>query len=228
MRERFEPTEVDPVADVLINRALTIVHDRYGDNSDNPRAYHNVDHTLDVLEATELLGDTAIACCKINPDDKRLLLIAAAYHDTEQSFGSGENEHASAKLAIAHMKETGAFSEEERQKVHRGIMATQANIKNGVITQSAGNYYFGQILADADLASVGRPTAHYMEVVANLFRELHPEEEIGGEAYADFMAEQVFFLNHHRFNTPEADKLFPHKQENVLAIYTMYQPRTVS
>ncbi len=208
--------ETDPVASLLINLAIETIETKYGPESPNPKPYHNTEHTIGVINAASHLADAALRKNMIRPHDKNLLLIAAAYHDTEQDKGSGDNEHASAKLALGSMKEFGDFLAEDCHLVRTAIMGTQVYSDGaGVMHQMAksGNY-LSQLLADADLAAIGQPTEIYQATAINLFRELHPDELLGGESYNQFLVGQSNFLANHNFFTSIADELFPNKYAN--------------
>jgi predicted metal-dependent HD superfamily phosphohydrolase len=200
----------------IITAGLDRLKLRFGPKGMTPLAYHNENHTKNVLQAAAMLADKAIQNMRINQHDKELLLIAAAWHDTEQALGSGKNEQASAAAAVEEMMKANIYSEKDKQKVAEIIMATQVRYdSNGAMTQSATENYLTQLMADADLASLGKPTIEYWENAKKLFSELNPDAKIDAETYNNFIASQVPFLEHHYFYTQEAKELFPHKQENI-------------
>lgn len=57
--------------------------------------YHNVDHTVDVMQAAGTIADREC----INGNDKKLLLTAALFHDT--GFLTGRDEHEKTSCDIA-------------------------------------------------------------------------------------------------------------------------------
>lgn len=83
------------------------------------------------------------------------------------------------------------------------------------MSQSATADYRTQILADADLAHLGKPKEDYIETAINYFCELNPGVEINSAKGLAYLKDQVPFLNNHTFNTPEASRLFNHKAANI-------------
>lgn len=207
--------EIDPAARAVIQGAYDLVEAKYGPSGKSPRGYHNLAHTTSVVEAAALLADAAIANGKILPHDKRLIVIAAAYHDTEQDLGSGPNEQESVQLAIADMRSTGEFSQTDEKAVSDMIMATQVHFDGeGRMSQSCTDDYRTQIVADADLASLGRPVEVYLQGVEGLFREFNPGVDIESPQGLRFLKGQVAFVSNHVFYTPEAAQLFPGEAHN--------------
>ncbi len=211
---RFED---DPVVDGLVSRALSVVDEKYGVEGINPKGYHNPQHTADVVHAASELSDLAITHGKITPADKRLIIIAAAYHDTEQDTGSGNNEEESAALTIAHMREAGGFTEEDERTVRDIIMATVVSFDEaGKMRQGAIEAdYRTQIMADADLASLGKPPEVYWDRAQGLFTEWNPGYDLNTEQGRKFISSQVTFISNHQYYTPEAAQLFPYLEANI-------------
>lgn len=117
--------EQAPTLSLLVSQAFYVIDQKYGPESVSPKRYHNLPHTMGVVEAASDIADEAIANGKISLHATQLIIIAAAYHDIEQDLGSGLNERASADAAIAAMRKTGEFSSDDEQAVSDMIMATQ-------------------------------------------------------------------------------------------------------
>ncbi len=202
----------------LLNQALNLVESKYGPNSPHPLAYHNAQHTLDITHAVNELADLALSRKLIEEQHKPLLLIAAAFHDAEHSPGNSQNEAMSAQLAVHAMRQAGGFSAADEKIVTNAIMGTVVYFKNDVMKQSAGNDYLVQLVADADLATLGRPTPQYWRRANCFFEERNPGASRQGPVWADFVTGQASFLGNHQFYTTEANELFPHKTANIAYI----------
>jgi len=198
----------------LVADALAQVSQKYGPEGQNPKAYHNLDHTLSVMKATADLCDFVICEGRMKPFYKDLLMVAAAHHDIEQDMGP-ENEAASAEIAAEKMKEVGIFTEIDIRTVERVILATKIEVTEEGVTQSASDNLLTQILADADLSNVGRDTDTYMHNLYNLYVELNPGKDLEDREYYDYLGKQRQFNSNHKFYTPEANVLFPGKEENI-------------
>lgn len=218
MTEVLRSHEFHPSTIKIIEEALDTIEAAHGEHGTLPLAYHNERHTIGVMNDVSQLADRAIARQLIRSSDKELLMLAAAKHDEVQTLGSGKNERASARSAMAAMRAAHIYSEQAIQQVRLGIMGTEAHVDtDGMIHQSAANY-FAKLLADADLASLGKPSPMYWDNALRLFHETHPGGAVGDKTYNEFVASQIPLLTEHHFYTQEAEELFPHKQENIAFI----------
>jgi predicted metal-dependent HD superfamily phosphohydrolase len=195
----------ETVTESLIRDALSELTAKYGTgNGDgqNPKNYHNLIHTQDVIAAAKQIAQSS--------PDLPLVEIAAAFHDLEQDLGSGPNEKSSAATAAKKMTETGSFTENEIHKVTTMILATTAHFENGTIIQAVTpGDYLSQILADADLSALGREPTVYWQKTLDLSKEI-PNTDI-----LAFTRLQITLLKNHQFYTAEAAELFPHQQQNL-------------
>lgn len=205
---------VDKATWELVQSTYSEIDRKYGSRGEAPRAYHNKQHTQDVVTACIAIADLAIARGRIAPSDKGLLIIAGAHHDLEQGLGRILNEQASADSAAADMRQTGVFSGADIEQVRTAIMSTVVSLENGVIVQAVGESLLGRMLADADLSNLGAATAIHQDRSMRLFRELHPGAYTG-EAMTGFLQAEVRMLTHHSYLTPEAQELFPHHSVNL-------------
>lgn len=200
----------------LVEAGLAEIDRRYGPDGIRPQAYHNADHTRDVMDAAIQLADEAIAKGEIEPGDKDLLILAACYHDIERDYESGANEAASARIIALQMRESNQFSEQDIVKVYKMIMGTEVWFANGRMFQSADpNDKLSMLLADADLASLGRSPQTYWDRAMRYIKEVTDNTEPTADQILHFALEQDNFLNQHEFYTEEANRLFPYKQANL-------------
>jgi len=209
-------SERDRVMFRLVEAGLEAVDRRYGPNGLRPQAYHNADHARDVMDAAIQMADAAIAEGKITEAEKDLLVLAGCYHDIERDYESGANEAASARNICVLMRESGQFSDQEAVRVYKMIMGTEVYFVDGVMNQSADpNDLLSMILADADLASLGKSSPFYWDRAMRYIKELTGTTEPSNDEIVAFALDQDSFLRHHEFYTDEAKVLFPYKQDNI-------------
>ena len=179
----------------------------YGPNGEHPLSQHNQQHSRDVAESAMAL----MAYARQPQRLVGLLGIAGTLHDIEHRLKGHKNEQVSAKIAIREMQKVGGFNESEEQLVGDAILATRMRIDEaGRLVQSPQLRNFTQeVLADADLAHLGKPADEFLAVGDRLFRERYPNSPIGGEDYAAFDEVQLKFICGRRFYTLQADLLYP-------------------
>lgn len=224
--EKTPVSERKTVTKDLISFSLHEVEKKYGKGQKNgliPLDYHNLLHSQDVLRAVEQLTAMSSNNGKISQEDGDLVKIAAASHDIEQGLGSGRNEVESARIIGDMMKKSQVYTKEDIAKVKKMILATTVYFKNGAKRQSATEDYLTQIIADADLASLGQESNLYWEKAESLLREMNKTDTPAPEDKLAFMKSQLRFLENHTFYTDEAKLLFPHKQENIAFVRAKIQ-----
>lgn len=202
----------------LITGALSEVERKYGRGSGDgeiPKAYHNRTHSEEVLSATRDIAELALKTGRISSSDIFLAEIAASFHDIEQGLGGGQNENESAKLAEEAMRKAGIFNGEDIQKVRRMILATTVHFEGAVMEQSATGEYLTQIVADADLSSLGQKPTFYWDRAERLLKEIRGTDNPAREDEVAFTKRQLILLENHQFYTEEARGLFTHKRENI-------------
>ncbi|MCX6235735.1 MAG: HD domain-containing protein [Bacteroidetes bacterium] len=105
--------------------------------------YHNVDHTLDVLQSVEKLCEME----NVNGHDLILLNTAALFHDSGMLVQYEEHEEASTRLTRKLLPEMG-YTAEDIKIINKMILTTR-------LPQSAQTH-LEKILCDADLDYLGR------------------------------------------------------------------------
>ncbi len=153
--------------------------------------FHNLWHTEeDVLPAARRLA----ACSALPPEERRLLEVAAAYHDCGYLETCVEHERASMRIAAGILPGWG-FSPAQVQQVLRLILATRMPQRpNGLLEQ---------VLVDADLDVLGRED--FWERNRALRRELENNGSRASER--QWLEAQLTFLQAHRYFTPAAREL---------------------
>lgn len=159
-------------------------------------AYHDINHTLNVVSSTEFL------CKEENLDDKstELLLLAAWFHDTGYDKGPQNHEIRSCRYAHAYLKQHG-YAESDIEIIEGCIMATQ-------MPQQPQNR-LQQILCDADFSHLGQKG--YWEYCNKVRDELAQTRDItmSEETWIDF---EIDFISKHSYFTPAAKECFAKKK----------------
>jgi len=113
------------------------------------RVYHNLTHLWDILQAVDLLADEA--------DDRRMVDLAAWFHDAVYDVRRSDNEELSARLAEATLPaydfDDGEVTETARLVRLTATHGTQPGDANGAV------------LCDADLSVLGESAEGYDEYV---------------------------------------------------------------
>lgn len=161
--------------------------------------YHNIDHTLDVVEATEIIG----RACNISDADLEMLLIAAWFHDTGYYLGCRNHEETSAEIAKNFLTLKG----KDRKfigNVINCILATK-------VPQSPRNL-FEQIICDADLYHLA--TEKFFEKSELLWQEFsHNDKNMTPLRWLNQSKE---FVSSHRYHTVYGkNELFPKLKKNL-------------
>lgn len=152
--------------------------------------YHNLHHTLDVLQAAERIAVEE----SITENEKELLLTAALFHDTGFLKKRDGHEVESCNIAHYYLPLYG-YKGAEVEQVCGLIMATR-------IPQWPGDK-LGEILCDADLDYLGRDD--FFVLSARLFNELKNEGIVKNEQ--EWNKEQADFMGAHHYFTPSQVKL---------------------
>jgi len=157
----------------------------------DPRlGYHNIIHTLDVLEQGEILAKQE----KITDNHELLLLkTAAVFHDSGFLFVYKNHEEKGCEIASESLR--NVFSEGDIKKVCGMIMATK-------IPQTP-NTLLEQIICDADLDYLGRND--FEPISRNLYKEFIVFKIIPEDIIWDHI-QIKFFESHHYFTGTSISK----------------------
>jgi hypothetical protein len=152
------------------------------ENLDARLTYHNAAHTVDVYYAAQQIGKTE----GLNEDDMKVLLIAAAYHDS--GFVSGHKGHEEASTRIC-FEQVPNLSNDEQVQIEAIILATKP------FTQPTTQ--LEKIIKDADLDYLGRDD--FMEIADRLFQENVAFGLVSSREQWNHM--QITFMTMHQFYT---------------------------
>ncbi len=165
-------------------------------------SYHNVQHTRDVMAASEEFAVQE----NILGEELLILKTAALFHDSGYLSAYEGHEDNSCKLAKDILPDFGYNSENIRE-VCLLIKATQ--LPQLPLNKSA------RILCDADLYYLG--TTDYRENAENLYQEMYGQGFI--KSRTEWTERQIHFLDEHRYFTQSAiDKLSRVQHQNLISL----------
>ncbi len=149
--------------------------------------YHNVKHTIDVINQAELIGYGE------GVDDEAILTLktAALFHDAGHIIGYNNHEYYGAEMAKEYLPKF-SYNQDQIDKITDLIMATQ-------IPPSPRNL-LEKIMCDADLDYLGR--SDFIPVSNTLYKELHEQNKIG--SLNDWNKLQLKFISSHQYFTETA------------------------
>ena len=155
-------------------------------------AYHNIQHTLDVVTGAQELGDAY----RLNEKEIELLLIAAWFHDVGYDKGPIDHEDRSANYAQAYLSKQD-FPEEDIVIITSCIMATKM--------PQAPKTILEKILCDADMSHLGKKI--YWDRCGRIRQEitLTRNTNMSEQEWVDF---ELDFISKHHYHTPAAKELY--------------------
>ena len=166
--------------------------------------YHNIDHTREVVEASDLMASHL----GLPEEEKPALLLAAWFHDTGYSAGQPKrHEEVSRDIATDFLQSRGV-DQQTIDKVSNAIMATKW-------PQSPTNL-LEQILCDADLSHLGMPIFPEKNKLLRQELNLLFDNKLGKK---EWRQKNIFFLQQHRYFTEYGKTVLePVKQQHLLEL----------
>lgn len=160
-------------------------------------AYHNIQHTLDVVAAARELGEGH----QLHPQEMELLLLSAWFHDLGYDKGPIGHEERGAQYARAFL-EKHSFEEKDIQIIRNNIMATKMPQKPETKLE--------KILCDADMSHLGKKI--YWERCGRVRQELTltKNETMSEPEWIDF---ELKFISHQAYHTEVAKKLYDNRKQ---------------
>ena len=163
--------------------------------------YHNIDHTLEVVDASKIISKNS----NISQEDMEIVLIAAWFHDTGYYLGCENHEQASADIAKKYLTEENV-NPETIIKVVNCILSTK-------IPQEPNNT-LENIICDADLFHLG--TEKFFDKSELLRRELTlHNNKITPKCWLN---QSKDFVEAHKYHTIFGKKILLPKLENNLML----------
>lgn len=162
--------------------------------------YHNVGHTLDVLEQALCLADLA----QLSERERELLVVAAIYHDAGFLRQNALNEPIGAELAAEAMITTGGYTKHEIKIVKHMILDTTLLMND---CAQISNTELSPYLLDADLSNLGREC--FWEQTKAVASE-------AGIAFCDFLPISLGLMQRHSWQSDVGYQLYEQqKQQNI-------------
>src|SRR6056297_1106109 len=149
--------------------------------------YHNVKHTIDVINQAELIGYGE------GVDDEAILLLktAALFHDAGHIIGYNNHEYYGAEMAKEYLPKF-SYNQDQIDKITDLIMATQIPPSPEDLLE--------KIMCDADLDYLGR--SDFIPVSNTLYKEMKEQNKIG--SLNDWNNLQLKFISGHQYFTETA------------------------
>jgi predicted metal-dependent HD superfamily phosphohydrolase len=183
----------------FIEEVKEYVADFIADHFSEEICYHNIDHTLEVVEASEIIGRK----CDISEKEMEIVIVAAWFHDTGYYLGCENHEASSAQIAEEYLENNDR--EETFIKAVKGcILATK-------IPQKPRNL-LEKIVCDADLYHLA--TEKFFEKSELLWREFSfTNQDMTPEGW---LYQSKEFVESHQYHTRFGkEKLYPQLKKNL-------------
>ncbi len=180
--------------------AANYVVDYFKSHVDNRLAYHNLEHTLKVVEAAQQIANHY----QLGEQDFFVVTIAAYFHDTGYHIDLHQHEARGADLADAFLEQQGV-GEEIRTSVRNAIMSTKMPQSPKTLND--------KILCDADLFHLG--STEYREKAKLVHQEVNTFCK-GAISKNDWRKKDIQFLESHHYHTDYCNLLLnDQKQKNL-------------
>lgn len=183
----------------LIERTKEYVAGFIGDHFTENICYHNIDHTLGVVEACEIIGKNA----NLLEDELETVIVAAWFHDSGYYLGCKDHEKESVRIAKTFLRNENK-SEAYIKVIGNCILSTK-------IPQNPRTK-LEQIICDADLFHLS--SDHFFTKSALLLREINIEKQ--AFTSLSWMVASRDFMESHRYHTLYGQTvLYPKLQRNL-------------
>ena len=183
----------------LIERTKEYIAGFIGDHFTENICYHNIDHTLGVVEACEIIGKNA----NLLEDELETVIVAAWFHDSGYYLGCKDHEKESVRIAKTFLRNENK-SEAYIKVIGNCILSTK-------IPQNPRTK-LEQIICDADLFHLS--SDHFFTKSALLLREINIEKQ--AFTSLSWMVSSRDFMESHRYHTPYGQTvLYPKLQRNL-------------
>lgn len=152
--------------------------------------YHCLNHSLDVLQASMKIAKAE----QLDKEEKKLLRLAALFHDSGFINVYHHHEEQSCELAKKYLPQFGVH-EQDLKRICGMIMSTQLPQQAHSLPE--------KIIADADLDYLGRKD--FYPIAKTLFQEWKNYGLVKDEN--DWNLKQIKFLESHHYCTATSQKL---------------------
>ena len=187
----------------LTQQAENFIHKLFKDKLSPSYTYHNLKHTIDVVNAVTILSEIE----EINAEDKEILMVAAWFHDAGYISSCDNHEECSVVIATDFLKEKEK-STDYIEKV--------ASIIRSTILGSVPTTLLQKIIKDADFYHLS--SDNYTSICNALRQELESNNQ---KTFSDFewSRENIDFLcNKHQYYTDYARKTWQPLKEKTIKL----------
>ena len=191
--------QLSPIDLALIADGFAEIDARYGESSDVPRKYHNLEHTLDVFKDYCVYADM-LQLSEIDFADGAL---AATYHDWEQDAGPHLNEAASATELGRRMEQAG-YSIDRQVHAQKCILVTDVEFDSSglpdpkyLMTCDADEVLLAVSLADMNGITLrGEQTMvdHAYRLVSEIHHLSFEQVKANPREFVSMLAKQFFYV----------------------------------
>lgn len=129
----------------ITDKASTFVQKHFAEHFDETLTYHNIEHTLEVVDAAERIG----LDCGLTGTDLEIVILAAWFHDVGITEVYQHHEEKSAEIAERFLKKHD-YDRDNIMAVKRCILVTAVHAKPTTLQE--------KVVCDADLEHLGRKT----------------------------------------------------------------------
>ena len=193
----------------LMEATAAYVSDFFRQRISETYVYHDLEHTRQVVEAVELLGQA----CELSEPEMEVCKLAAWFHDLGYDQGQEEHEERSCAYAAAFLRKHG-YDEGDLQKVQACIRATKLPQQPADLAE--------QVVCDADLSHLGNHT--YWNRCGRIRQELLlTQQRIMSEP--EWVTFELNFLDNHHYHTDIAKSLFGKRKQKHIKELKKYQLR---
>jgi predicted metal-dependent HD superfamily phosphohydrolase len=193
----------------LIRKSRAYAEEVFKNKAFEERSYHNLQHTVDVVEAAEEIGEHT----SLTEDEMESVLVAAWLHDIGYVNGSQEHELKAAEKAREMLSSWGA-PHKKVMEISEAIMATK-------VPQQPKSL-ISKVLCDADLYHLATEEC---EAKSNKLRE---EWEASGDKKMDekeWIESNLNFMENHHYHTPYGQTVLQQgKKKNIKKIRKILKP----
>jgi predicted metal-dependent HD superfamily phosphohydrolase len=183
----------------FIEETKTYVAEYIADHFSEEICYHNIEHTLEVVDAVEIIG----RACKISERQLEILKVAAWFHDTGYYLGCADHEEASAEIAREYLTNKHVDLD--------FIASVESCILSTKLPQKPQNQ-LEEIICDADLFHLS--SENFFEKSELLLQEFSfSNKNMTPELW---MTQSKEFIEAHSYHTKFGrEQLFPQLKKNL-------------
>ena len=175
-----------------------------GDNFTEKICYHNIDHTLGVVEACEIIGKN----CNLSDTELEIVIIAAWFHDTGYYLGCQNHEEESAKIARRYLLQENR-NKDYIETVENCILATEIPQNPKTILE--------KVICDADLYHLS--SEQFFKKTDLLLQEINLQKRVF--TTLDWLHTTNEFMENHKYHTPYGQaSLLPKLKKNLALLKT--------